>query len=137
MIIAIDFDGTLHTGEWPSIGEPMPDAVDVMRRLKADGHYLIIWSCREGLEQAAMIDWLNEHGIPFDRVNDNRPDDIARYGGNSRKITADIYIDDRNLGGLPDWTDIYDMIRHGNIHRYSNVTYKDGVITMSCGFIPE
>jgi hypothetical protein len=111
MIIAIDFDGTLHNGEWPSIGEPMPWATDTMRRLKEDGHYLIIWSCREGREQTAMVNWLLGHGIAFDRVNDNHPELVARYGGNSRKISADLYIDDRQLGGLPEWNEIYEQIK--------------------------
>ncbi len=113
MIVAVDFDKTLHTGEWPSIGEPMPWALDTMRRLKEDGHYLIIWTCREGREQTAMVNWLLWHGFPFDRVNDNHPDDIARYGGNSRKITADLYIDDKNLGGLLAWDEIYKFFDSG------------------------
>ena len=46
MIIAVDFDKTLHLGEWPNIGIPAPYAVEVMQKLKADGHYLIIWTCR-------------------------------------------------------------------------------------------
>ena len=118
MIIAVDFDGTLHTGTWPAIGEPMPWAADTMRRLKADGHYLIIWSCREHAEQTAMVNWLLEHDIPFDRVNDHHPGTIARYGGDARKVLADIYIDDRNLGGLPDWNAIYELVRmtqHGPV----------------------
>ncbi len=112
MIIAVDFDGTLHTGEWPSIGEPMPWAVDTMRRLKADGHYLIIWSCREGREQTAMINWLLAHGFPFDRINDHHPDSIAKYGGDARKVFSDLYIDDKQLGGLPDWAEIYRTINN-------------------------
>jgi hypothetical protein len=111
MIIAVDFDGTLHTGEWPAIGEPMPWAADTMRRLKRDGHYLIIWSCREGREQTAMTNWLIEKGIPFDRINDHHPDSIAKYGGDARKVFADLYIDDKQLGGLPDWDEIYNLIK--------------------------
>jgi len=111
LIIAVDFDGTLHTGEWPSIGEPMPFAIDSMNRLKADGHYLIIWSCREGREQTAMVNWLLDRGIPFDRVNDHHPDNIVKYGGDARKVCADVYIDDRQLGGLPDWDDIYKLVQ--------------------------
>lgn len=111
MIIAVDFDGTLHTGEWPSIGEPMPWAADTMRQLKADGHYLIIWSCRERAEQTAMVNWLLEHDIPFDRVNDHHPAAIAKYGGDARKVSADIYIDDRQLGGLPGWDKIYNLVQ--------------------------
>jgi hypothetical protein len=128
MTIAIDFDGTLHTGEWPSIGEPMPGAAYTIRRLKADGHYLIIWSCREGCEQAAMVDWMLEHDIPFDLVNDNHPDDVARYGGNSRKIMADIYIDDRNIGGIPSWKEIYQIIQ-GKRLIFSRAAYTNGTMT--------
>lgn len=48
MIIAIDFDGTLHLGKFPAIGIPSPDALKVMKQLKADGHYLIINTARNG-----------------------------------------------------------------------------------------
>ena len=108
MIIAIDFDGTLHTGEWPGIGAPAPYAIEVMKRLHDDGHYLIIWTCREGKYQTDMINWLSEKGIPFDRINDNT--EWEQYGYNARKVNADVYIDDRNLGGLPTWREIYDII---------------------------
>jgi hypothetical protein len=127
MTIAVDFDGTLHTGEWPSIGEPMPGAVYAMKRLKADGHYLIIWSCREGDAQQAMADWLIEHEIPFDRINDNHPDNIALYGVNSRKISADLYVDDRSIGGLPSWNEIYHIVK--GTRSISHVTWTSGAFT--------
>jgi hypothetical protein len=57
-----------------------------------------------------MVNWLLEHGIPFDRINDHHPANIAKYGGDTRKIFADLYIDDRQLGSLPDWMEIYDKI---------------------------
>jgi hypothetical protein len=107
MIIAIDFDGTLHTGRWPGLGAPAPYARDVMRRLKEDGHYLIIWSCREGQRQTEMVNWLLEHEIPFDRVNDNHPDGVALYGSTSRKVYAHLYVDDRQVGGMPIWEEVY------------------------------
>jgi hypothetical protein len=111
MIIAIDFDGTLHDGQWPAIGEPLPDAVEMMRRLYADTHEIVIWSCREDKEQADMVNWLRTQGIPFDRVNDNSIEQVVVYEKtNSRKVFADVYIDDRNLGGLPTWREIYDII---------------------------
>ena len=111
MIIAIDFDGTLHTGKWPGLGAPAPYAVEVMRRLKADGHRLIIWSCREGVQLAEMVNWLLAHAIPFDRVNDNFPDQTEMYGGNSRKVYAHLYIEDKQVGGLPVWEEIYAFVR--------------------------
>ena len=108
MIIAIDFDGTLHTGHWPAIGSPAPDAAKVMRKLKEDGHYLIIWTCREGERQTEAINWLLEKGIPFDRINDHLPKTTEIYGYSSRKVYAHLYIDDKQVGGLPTWADIYD-----------------------------
>jgi hypothetical protein len=110
MIIAIDFDGTLHTGKWPEIGAPAPYAVEVMNRLKADGHYLIIWTCRENETQTAMINWLLEKGIPFDRVNEHKPGSCELYGYKARKVYAHLYIDDKQVGGLPTWNDIYDYV---------------------------
>lgn len=112
MIIAIDFDGTLHTGEWPMIGQPQAFAPDALRRLKADGHYLILWTSRDGEHLINAINWLLEHNIPFDRVNDNYPENTSKYGSNSRKVFADLYIDDKQLGGLPDWLDIVERILH-------------------------
>ena len=111
MIIAIDFDGTLHTGKWPGIGSPAPYAVEVMRQLKADGHRLVIWTCREGDQQTDMINWLLEHDIPFDRVNDNFPDQTQMYKSNSRKVYAHLYIEDKQVGGLPMWEEIYEFVR--------------------------
>lgn len=112
MIIAVDFDGTLHMGEWPNIGLPRAYAVHAMRTLKEDGHFIIIWTCREGREQTAMVNWLLEHGIPFDRVNEHHPQNIIEYGGDARKIFADLYIDDKQLGGLPDWDEILQTIKN-------------------------
>jgi hypothetical protein len=111
MIIAIDFDGTLHTGRWPDIGAPAPYAREVMQRLKADGHYLIIWTCRERERQTEMVNWLLEKGIPFDRVNEHRPGSVELYGYASRKVYAHLYIDDSQVGGLPSWHEIYDYVK--------------------------
>jgi hypothetical protein len=108
MTIAVDFDGTLHDGEYPGTGAPVPGAADALQRLSAEGHYLIIWSCREGKTQIDMVNWLIKHEIPFNRVNDNIGCEL--YGYNSRKVYADVYIDDHNVGGLPSWNEIYNII---------------------------
>lgn len=110
MIIAVDFDGTLHTGEWPEIGYLTPGAVKAISKLKEDGHYIIINTSRDGKELIEAVNWLLLKGIPFDRVNDNHPANTLRYGSNSRKVFAHVYIDDRQVGGLPSWQDIYDYI---------------------------
>lgn len=114
MIIAVDFDGTLHTGKYPSIGDVRPGAVEYMQKLKQEGHYLILWTCREGDHLTEAINWLKEFDIPFDRVNDHEPQNKAQYGGSTRKVFADIYIDDRQIGGLPSWEEIYKYILHLN-----------------------
>jgi hypothetical protein len=49
-----------------------------------------------------------ENKIPFDRINDNHPDKITLFGNNSRKIYADIYIDDKSIGDIPVWHNIYE-----------------------------
>ncbi|MDR0413198.1 MAG: hypothetical protein LBH61_05305 [Dysgonamonadaceae bacterium] len=110
MIIAIDFDGTLHTGKWPGIGATAPYAADVMRKLKADGHYLIIWTCRERERQTEMVNWLLEKGIPFDSINEHKPGSVEQYGYASRKVYAHLYIDDKQVGGLPSWHEIYEWV---------------------------
>ncbi len=57
------------------------------------------------------INWLLDKGFPFDRVNDNAPFNVAKYNGaNTRKVYADVYIDDHNVGGLPPWEEIYRLI---------------------------
>ncbi len=111
MIIAVDFDGTLHTGEWPDIGLPSPCAIDVMQSLKDKGHYLIIWTCRSGDKLTEAINWLLENNIPFDRINDHEPKHIAAFdNSNTRKVYAHLYIDDKQVGGLPAWPDIMEYV---------------------------
>jgi len=110
MIIAVDFDGTLHTGKWPAIGVPQPYAVEVMNKLKADGHYLIIWTCREGGRLTEAINWLLEKGISFDRVNEHHPETEKTYGYPARKVYAHLYVDDKQVGGLPVWPEIYEEV---------------------------
>lgn len=110
MILAIDFDGTLHMGQYPAIGIPMPYAIEVMKQLKADGHYIIINTCRSNGYLTEAINWLLSKGIPFDRVNDNHPETVEKYNSDSRKIYAHIYVDDKQVGGLPPWGEIYNYI---------------------------
>ena len=115
MIIAVDFDGTIVTHDYPHIGKPIPFAIETLKRLQADGHQLILWSVREGDLLQEAVDYCMQKGIEFYAVNANFPEEKQLSTADSpRKIVADIYIDDRNLGGLPDWGVIYQMIRSGN-----------------------
>lgn len=111
MILAIDFDGTIARGKFPNIGEPQPYAKEAIATLKKEGHYIIINTCRSGSQLIDAINWLLEKDITFDRVNDNAIEMIALHGNNSRKVFADLYIDDRQIGGLPTWLEILDYVR--------------------------
>lgn len=110
MIIAVDFDGTIVRSQYPVIKSEQPYAVDTLKRLKAQGHYIIIWTCRTGKELLNATNWLLEHGVPFDRINDHCPDNVAKYGNGGNKIYADVYIDDNNLGGFIGWKNALEII---------------------------
>lgn len=110
MIIAVDFDGTLCQDKYPAIGNPMVGAVESMKRLWEEGHYLIIHTCRTSERLKDAINWLLEYNIPFHRVNDHCPTNVALYGEGGAKIYADVYIDDKNLGGFPGWFDTMQLL---------------------------
>ena len=109
MTLAIDFDGTIVTHCYPAIGKEMFFAFDTLKALKKDGHQLILWSHRHGKYLDEAVAFCKENGLEFYAVNSNFPgEDID--GKQSRKILADIYIDDRNFGGFPGWGVIYQSI---------------------------
>lgn len=114
MIIAVDFDGTIVTHAYPEIGKPIPFAIDTLKKLQTEGqHQLILWSCREGKLLQDALDYCQARGLEFYAANTNYPEE-EQDGLGARKLTADLFIDDRNLGGLPDWGIIYQMIMSGN-----------------------
>ncbi len=97
MIYAVDFDGVLAENAWPEIGQPIPEVIEWVKKLKADGHKLILWTCREDQKLIEAVRWCAEQGIVFDAVNDNLPELKELYGNDCRKIGADWYVDDKNL----------------------------------------
>ena len=115
MTIAVDFDGTIVTHRYPDIGEERPFAIDTLKILIAEHHRLILWSVREGQLLDDAINWCRERGVEFWAVNKDYPEERGTENNNhfSRKLKADIFIDDRNIGGLPDWGQIYQMIHEG------------------------
>lgn len=113
MIIAIDFDGTIVEHRYPQIGEEIPFATATLKMLINERHRLILWSVREGKLLEEAVEWCRKRGVEFYAVNRDYPEEDAAHSGFSRKIKADIFIDDRNLGGLPDWGSIYHMIHDG------------------------
>ena len=112
MTIAVDFDGTIVEHEYPNIGREIPFATDTLKMLIKDQHKLILWSCREAQLLQDAIDWCRERGVEFYAVNKDYPEERKECNNHfSRKIKAEIWIDDRNVGGLPDWGMIYNMIK--------------------------
>lgn len=111
MTIAVDFDGTIVEHRYPKIGKEIPFATQTLRMLIADRHKLILWSVREGKLLEEAVEWCRERGIEFYAVNKDFPEeDLEKNQHFSRKLKADIWIDDRNIGGLPNWGTIYQMI---------------------------
>jgi len=111
MIIAVDFDGTIVQHRYPEIGNEIPFATQTLKMLIDDGHRLILWSVREGQLLEDAVEWCRKRGVEFYAVNKDFPEeDVEKNIHFSRKLKADVWIDDRNVGGLPDWGTIYTMI---------------------------
>jgi hypothetical protein len=113
MVIAVDFDGTIVEHEYPKIGKPIPFAIDVLKKLQNEEHHtLILWTMREGELLQEAIDYCESQGLIFHAYNKNYPEEEIDEGY-IRKIGADLFIDDKNIGGLPDWGIIYRTILSG------------------------
>ncbi len=111
MVIAVDFDGTIVEHRYPEIGEERPFATDTLKMLINDHHRLILWSVREGKLLDDAVEWCRQRGVEFWAVNRDYPEETTSNNQHfSRKLKADMFIDDRNIGGLPDWGTIYRMI---------------------------
>ena len=109
MIIAVDFDGTIVQHKYPKIGKEIPFAIKTLKLLQEKGHKIILWTYRSGDELEDAVKFCNKKGLVFYAVNSN-------YDGEefdnfiSRKIYADVYIDDRNILGIPEWGKIFELI---------------------------
>jgi len=114
MTIAVDFDGTIVEHQYPKIGPEIPFAIDTLKMHIKDRHRLILWTVREGQLLDEAVQWCHERGVDFYAVNREYPEETVHNNQHfSRKLSAvDVWIDDRNIGGLPDWGTIYRMISH-------------------------
>lgn len=100
-VIAVDFDGTLCENNYPEIGDVGPRHIAVHEYIKQEhenGTIIILWTCRCGKELDAAVNFCKKHDIPIDYVNENDPERVRLYGSDSRKVSADVYIDDKALG---------------------------------------
>lgn len=109
MIIAVDFDGTIVKHKYPSIGKEIPFAIKTLKLFQEKGHKLILWTYRSGKDLNKAIQFCEKRGLIFHAVNSNFEGEEFDNTF-SRKIYADIYIDDRNLLGIPEWGKIYEII---------------------------
>ena len=98
--IAVDFDGTLVEDEFPKIGRIRQTVVNAIKELQNIGVKTILWTCRTGVSLEEAVQWCERNDIHFDAVNENLPETKEKWGGDTRKVFADIYIDDKNIGGL-------------------------------------
>lgn len=124
-IISVDYDGIIVAdGNWPNPGEVIPDAVESINRLHDSGFCIIINSCRIGKAEENLIENLKQLGIKHCRVNENCPERIKRYETDTRKISADLYIDDRSVFNPlkhMSWPDLTDHI----IRRFEGPQKRD------------
>lgn len=121
-IIAVDFDGTIVEHAYPKIGKEMLFAFATLKALQIKGHRLILWTIRRGRLLEAAVDFCKEQGVTFYAVNESYPGETSEDNF-SRKVNADIFIDDRNVGGFSGWDNIWQMLHpEGGVydHRLKN-----------------
>ena len=119
MKIAVDFDGTVVDHRYPEIGEEMLFAFDTLKALQKQGHDLILWTFRAGKELKEAVDFCKKNGLEFYAVNRSYPEE--KYDDSiSRKIDADLFIDDRNIGGFPGWSQVWQMLNPGSEETFYN-----------------
>lgn len=94
-IYAVDFDGTLCEDTWPDIGKPNYMLIQILKALREKGDKIILWTCRTADRLDEAIAWCKEQDLEFDAVNENLPEIIGQFGTESRKVFADVYIDDK------------------------------------------
>lgn len=111
-IIAVDFDGTVVDDGYPKIGKPKLFAFETLKQLAAQGHRLVLWTYRSGKELEEAVEFCRENGVEFYAVNSSFEGEIFDQEKQSRKINADIFIDDRNLGGFPGWGETLQIINN-------------------------
>jgi len=114
LILGIDFDGTVVEDAYPGIGEPMIFAFDTLKKLQEEGHRLILWTYRHGKRLDEAVEFCRENGIEFYAVNRSFPEEQFDESKASRKIHADFFIDDRNIGGFIGWGEVYQLITGGD-----------------------
>lgn len=116
MIIAVDFDGTCVTHDFPRVGKEI-GAPRVLRKLVENGHQLVLWTMRSDRASGTVnksitdadytiypnysnyltqaVEWFKKHNIPLYGIQSNP---TQREWTDSPKAYAHLYIDDSALG---------------------------------------
>ena len=94
-VIAVDFDGTLCRNKYPEIGDANSELIRQLIEERKNGTAVILFTCRNGKILKEAVKWCKDQGLTFDAVNRNIKERIRAYKGDTRKISADVYIDDR------------------------------------------
>lgn len=108
-VIAVDFDGTIVEHDYPKIGKEMLFAFATLKELNKKGHKLILWTIRTGHLLDEAVEYCRKNGVEFYAVNKNFPEEVLTEN-TSRKLNADIFIDDRNVGGFIGWSNIWQTL---------------------------
>jgi hypothetical protein len=107
--IAVDFDGTIVEHEYPEIGKEKLFAFLTLKELNKRGARLILWTFRTGKELEEAVEYCRKNGVEFYAINRNYPEEVLSETV-GRKIDADIYIDDKNIGGFPGWSEVWQIL---------------------------
>ena len=94
-IYAVDFDGTLAETKFPEIIKPYFSMFMTCKEIRRRGDILILWTCRCGKDLEDAVEFCRKHGLEFDYINENVPENAEKFGNDSRKIFAHEYIDDK------------------------------------------
>lgn len=113
MILAVDFDGTLCTDQYPLIGEPITDVILSVKAWRKAGNEAVLWTCREGILLDNALKWCKTQGLEFDAVNANTQHALYKWRSNPRKIGADFYLDDKAISP----TGILNLLSQNNIQK--------------------
>jgi len=114
--IAVDFDGTIVSNAYPGIGKPLLFAFQTLKKLQDEGHTLILWTYRSGKKLDEAVEFCKKNGLTFYAVNKSYPEEVMS-DDISRKLNADLFIDDRNIGGMLGWGEIYQILGKGEEQR--------------------
>jgi hypothetical protein len=119
MKIAVDFDGTIVEHKYPEIGEEMLFAFETLKELQRQRHLLILWTFRAGKELDEAVEYCRQRGLEFYAVNKSYPEEEFD-DSLSRKVDADVFIDDRNLGGFPGWIRVWELLNPQDPNNFNN-----------------